>query len=68
MVEVKKANGVVILASVPSCPDCGGAVRKLFYEKEMFYRCPHCKSMFRIKNLGHYEHEMICEKVETIHE
>lgn len=64
MVERKKGREVIILATVPSCPYCAGGIRKKFYNKEVYYTCHHCQATFKIKEIGHYEHELICEEVE----
>lgn len=48
MVERKKGVNITISARVPSCPYCASGVRKMFYEKEVFFKCVDCKALFKI--------------------
>lgn len=54
----------VINVSVPACPYCSGAVRKIFIPSGIFYKCDHCEVSFTVREPGQAEHEMVCEEVQ----
>jgi DNA-directed RNA polymerase subunit RPC12/RpoP len=67
MVERKEGVEVIISASVPACPYCVAGVRKMFYNKDIFYKCLDCKALFKIVEFGQAENEVVCQEVNTIY-
>ena len=54
----------IISASVPACPFCAGAVKKILIPSGIFYKCPDCECCFTVTEPGQAEHEMLCEEVQ----
>lgn len=62
--EGVKNKEYIISASVPCCPKCAGAVKKILIPNGIFYRCHHCDISFTVTGPGQAEHEMRCEEVQ----
>ena len=56
-------NGRTISTSVPLCPKCNGALRKIHCGLDTIYKCVDCNVAFIVVKQGQADNELICEEL-----
>lgn len=57
-------NQVMIQDTVPICPKCGGALRKI-YNEDIWYVCndSYCKTIMKVIDYGQSQRELLCQLI-----
>ena len=62
---VKMSHTLYLLGDMAVCPLCSGSVKRYIMALGVRYACNDCGGIFRPKDLGHGDKEIVCDLIET---